>query len=315
MSRRSPILTGGVVAYNEATRIRGALESLLAQELPPGGAWDRIWVVASGCTDGTASIARSIDPRIQVIEEPERRGKAAALLEIFRRAQGDYLVLLNADAVAAPTAIRELLATAEPLHAPFAVMAHPLPPQPPDPGFGESVDLLWELHHRFHEFVIGRGEGTHLSDELLLLPTDALPPLPPGVVNDGAFVGAWLTTQGGRLAYAPAAHVTIEVPLRFHDHVAQRRRIVFGHREVTDLVGVPPLTLERYARHHPRRAAGLLLGALRGRPHALRALSVLVAAEISAGVFAQWDRVPPRRDHTRWTTLPEPHGSPERTAR
>ena len=314
MSRRFPSLSGGVVAYNEAPRIRSSLESLLAQELPSGATWEKIWVVASGCTDGTAEIARSVDPRIRVVEETERRGKAAALLEIFARAHGDYLVLLNSDAVAAPAAVRELLAVAAPLSPPFAVMGRPQPPHGP-PGFADSVALLWELHHRFHELVLARGEGTHLSDELLLLPTESLPPLQPGVVNDGAFLGAWLTTLGGRLAYAPRAEATIQVPVRFQDHVAQRRRIVFGHHQVGRLTGVAPSTLERFALHHPQSAARLLFDSLRGRPRALRALAVLVAAEVAAGVFAEWDRVPPRRDHTRWVTLPEPPPTPERTAR
>jgi glycosyltransferase involved in cell wall biosynthesis len=314
VSRRSPTLTGGVVAYNEAPRIRASLESLLAQELPVGASWDRIWVIASGCTDGTAEIARSVDPRIRVIEEPERHGKSAALLEIFRRAQGDYLVLLNSDAVATPTAVRELLEVAAPLSSPFAVMGRPQPPRGP-PGFADSVALLWELHHRFHELVLARGEGTHLSDELLLLPTDSLPPLRAGVVNDGAFLGAWLTTLGGHLAYAPRAEATIQVPLRFQDHVAQRRRIVYGHHQVGRITGVAPSTFERFLLHHPRSAAWLLFNAMRGRPRALRAFAILVAAEVAAGVFAEWDRVPPRRDHTRWVTLPEPPPSPERTAR
>ncbi|MCI4345026.1 MAG: glycosyltransferase, partial [Thermoplasmata archaeon] len=242
------------------------------------------------------------------------RGKAAALLEIFRRAQGDYLVLLNSDAVASPTAVHELLSAAAPLSPPFAVMGRPQPPAG-GPGFADSVALLWELHHRFHELVLGRGEGTHLSDELLLLPTESLPPLPPGVVNDGAYLGAWLTTLGGRLAYAPRAEATIQVPLRFHDHVAQRRRIVYGHHQVGRLTGVAPSTLERFALHHPRSATRLLLDSMKGRPRALRAFAILLAAEIAAGVFAEWDRVPPRRDHTRWVTLPEPPPSPERTAR
>ena len=314
MSRRFPSLTGGVVAFNEAPRIRASLESLLGQELPPGVAWEKIWVVASGCTDGTADIARSVDPRIRVVEEPERRGKAAALLEVFRRAQGDYLVLLNSDAIASPTAVRELLAVAAPLAPPFAVMGRPMPP-PGVPGFADSVALLWELHHRFHELVLARGEGTHLSDELILLPTESLPPLRPGVVNDGAYLGAWLTTLGGRLAYAPKAEATIQVPLRFQDHVSQRRRIVYGHHQVAELTGVAPTTLERFALHHPRSAARLLFDSLRGRPRALRAFAILFAAEVAAGVFAEWDRVPPRRDHTRWVTLPEPSRSPERTAR
>jgi glycosyltransferase involved in cell wall biosynthesis len=101
-------LDAGIVAHNEERSVGIAIDSLRAQALPANVAWGTIWVVASGCTDRTEAIVaeRSArDPRVRLLAQPVRRGKAAALKEVFRRARGEGLVLLNADARAAPDAV------------------------------------------------------------------------------------------------------------------------------------------------------------------------------------------------------------------
>jgi glycosyltransferase involved in cell wall biosynthesis len=298
-------LVGGTVAYNEERRIGPAVRSLLDQELPGGCRWSRVLVVASGCTDRTAEEARKVDPRVEVVVQVERLGKASALLEIFARARGDYLVLLNGDAVAEPGSVAALLRSAQGAALPFAVMARPGPPADRTGGFTESIRLLWEIHHRFHLHIRSVGLAANLSDELLLLPIARLPPLPTGIVNDGGFMGAWLRREGGELRYASDAHVTIEAARRFRDHVTQRRRIRWGLRQVGTVVGIPPTTWQRYALTHPLAAYRLLRDTVRSEPRGARSLMVLGAAEMVALALAWWDRVPPRRDHVRWATLPE----------
>ncbi len=310
-------LVGGVVAYNEERRIGSALASLLDQELPSDARWDAIWVVASGCTDRTEAVAEEFAQRfpfIKVLTEPERRGKASALRLIFREARGDYLVLLNADGRADPGAVRLLLSRAREEIPPLAVMGRPVPPHDSSSGIAAGVDLLWELHHRLHDEKLRTGRGTHLSDELLLLSLPELPPLPDGVINDGAFLGAWLYRSGGRLLYCPEARVTIEVPRGFADHVRQRRRILFGHRQVKELTGVAPTTLGQSALEGPSSTAKLLVAAVSQSPQGVRHFIWLAFAELAALAFAAWDRIPPRRDHRLWATVQDGEPASERRA-
>jgi hypothetical protein len=306
-------LVGGVVAFNEERRLTAAVESLLGQDLPPGVRWKAISVVASGCTDRTPEVAHALAstyPEVRVRIQPERRGKASALGEIFQESHGDYLVLLNADAVARPGAVSALVDAAATLAPPFAVMGHPEPSELPPAGMGSGLRLLWGLHHRLHAELLSGGQGTHLSDELLLLPISQLPPLPEGIVNDGAFIGAWLRTHGGRLAYAEEARVAIEVPWNLSDHIRQRRRIHVGHRQVADLIGVPPTTMERYFVERPGRALSLLTEEVRKMPGGATALAWLVAGELASMLAATWDQFPPRRTHRLWRPIREPPDSP-----
>ncbi len=299
-------LVGGIVAFNEERSLREAVESLLSQKLPPGVRWRTIWIVASGCTDRTEAVAQSLaqrHPEVRLVVEPDRRGKASALGQIFRVATGDFLVLLNADARAQPGAVAALLRPVDVGGIRFAVMGRPVPEELPPGPLGRMLCLLWQLHHRLHLELMRTGEGTHLSDELMLLPIAGLPPLPADVVNDGAYIGAWLAAHGGRLRYAPVARVTVEVPWTVADHFRQRRRILAGHAQVRTLVGVPPTTLGRYLTQHPGRAVRLLRQAVADVPRGLEGLVCLLLAETAATLAAGWDRLPPRRSHLLWETI------------
>lgn len=307
--RHQRLLAGGVVAYNEESRIELAVRSLLDQELPEGVGWSRIWVVASGCTDRTVAVARAMaaqDPRVLVIEETERGGKAQALGEVFRHAQGDALVLLNSDAQAADGAVRELLRASYGQPAPYAVMGRPV--VPPDlPGrWTRAVRMMWSLHHHFHDFLAADGGGAHLSDELLLVSLNPHPPLPVGIINDGSYFGVWLAQHGGRRLYAPEAQVRIAAPFDLRDHLHQRRRIAVGNGQVARLLGEPPSTFATFALRKPGSTARLLWRSVLSEPSGVRRFLMLGVAEAAATALAYWDRVPPVRDHVRWQRIREP---------
>ncbi|MCI4353259.1 MAG: glycosyltransferase [Thermoplasmata archaeon] len=310
-------LVGGISAFNEADRIGTAIRSLLEQDLPPGAKWTDLWVAVSGSTDATASVVEEWtrrDPRVHLLFEPERRGKSAALKRLFSRVRGTYLVLLDGDSRAGPGSVRALLRAAEGRSPPFGVMGRPTPPFTDAGPLASEIRLLYDLHHAFHAWTLSNARGTHLADNLLLFPAEHLPPLEPGVVNDGAFAGAWLTRNGGALLYAPMAEVTIEVPGAFSDHLAQRRRIHWGHRQVGRLTGVNPSTLQSFVAREPGVVLRMIWDALRGRPRGLRALATLGVLELMAWTLAAWDWIPPVRDHVLWTTIREGPPWPDRIA-
>lgn len=304
---RSMHLTIGIAAYNEERRIGGAIRALLAQALPPGVRVDEVLVVASGCTDRTTAVVRGLaaeDPRIRLIEETVRLGKSSALGEIFAQATGDALLLMNGDARPEPGAVAALITeAAKAASGPVAVMARPVPPQEPGNLLTVGLAVLWGVHHRFHARTLADGHGTHLSDELLLLEGRPRPPMGPGIINDGAFLGAWLREHGGTLLYAPGARVTLSVPATFREHVRQRRRIHSGHQQVVRLTGVAPSTLQRLALTHPVVAARMVLAETREHRRGIRALALLVAAETIALAAAAWDRLPPKREPIVWRPI------------
>jgi hypothetical protein len=301
-----PTLVGGIVAHNEERNLASAVRSLVDQELPGGIGWHRLWIVASGCTDGTVSVAERLareDPRVRVVVEPHRLGKAHALRQVFEQARGTALVLLNADARAEPGSVAALLRAGLVHPPPFAVMARPVVPGGGGGRWSEELRLMWSLHHEFHVELQELGGGAHLSDELLLVSLPGFPPLPEGTINDGSYFGVWLSQHGGHRLYAPDARVAIEVPWSFRDHLQQRRRILFGNGQVAATLGAAPSTLVQYALRSPRRALELLQRSDFSGKNRWARLAWLAAAESAAMALATWDRLPPRKDHVRWRRI------------
>ena len=305
--RRRPLrIDAGVVAHNEERTLARAVASLLEQELPPGLEWGAVWIVASGCTDGTVDVAKGLataDSRIQLVVEPTRRGKSHAVREVLRRAGGDLLALLNADAVAEPGAIAALVSATEGLATPFAIMARPVPPEGSGSWVARMVELLWTTHHELHSEIPASASGANLSDELLLLSLPQVPALREGIINDGAYLGVSLSLNRGGLRYAPAARVRISVPGTFSDFLRQRRRIRVGYDQLQREFGVRPETLSHLALSDPGRALRLIARSVRSRAHPVADLAALVFAESTAAALAIWDSLPPRRDHVNWDRI------------
>ena len=103
-----PPLTVLVAAYNEERYIARKVQNLLDREYP--GELDVI-VVSDGSTDRTAAIVRRFEgPQVQLLAQPDRRGKNAALNRGVSAARREIIVFTDANALLAPGALRRLVA-------------------------------------------------------------------------------------------------------------------------------------------------------------------------------------------------------------
>ena len=72
----------GIPAYNEAENIENLLLNLISQEIRHPFKLNKVYIVASGCTDDTEQIVEDLKKKYDIIDllcEEERRGKASAL--------------------------------------------------------------------------------------------------------------------------------------------------------------------------------------------------------------------------------------------
>jgi glycosyltransferase involved in cell wall biosynthesis len=99
-----------IPAYNEAARIEPMLRAYRA------GFGDdvEILVVANGCTDDTAEVARrAAGAGVEVIEIPAAIGKGAAVRAGFARARGTWVGFVDADLATSPGEYASLASAAE----------------------------------------------------------------------------------------------------------------------------------------------------------------------------------------------------------
>ncbi len=97
-----------IPAMNEASRISRCLASVLDQDYPRERM--EVVVVDNGSTDATASVARQFP--VRVVEEA-RQGVAGARNTGIRAARGEIIAFIDADCVAKPDWLRELLSVSD----------------------------------------------------------------------------------------------------------------------------------------------------------------------------------------------------------
>jgi len=267
----------GICAYNEARRLPMLFESLAAQSLPHGFVLREILVVASGCTDGTERVVEDwaqVEPRIALIRESERCGKSSALNAILGRFGGDILVLVNADARLLPGALSELVVAFESRPAVDVACGFPIPERS-DGVVTVVEDVWWRLHNRTLQTLSELGAGNHCCDELMALRRGFADAIPTGVVNDGAYFGVLAARRGVTVQFAPGAKVLVAIPENLLGLLRQRRRILRGHRQVLEMLGAPPFTLQGLARTQPALAARILAAELVSHPGQTLAFLIL----------------------------------------
>ncbi|MEK6620194.1 MAG: polyprenol monophosphomannose synthase [Chloroflexota bacterium] len=97
-----------VPTYNEAATVP-QLAARLAAALP-GRQWELV-VVDDGSPDGTADVAERLAPRLplRVVRRPGKLGLASAVIDGFRAARGDLLVVMDADLSHPPEVVPALV--------------------------------------------------------------------------------------------------------------------------------------------------------------------------------------------------------------
>ncbi len=244
-----------VCAYNEERNLPNFLGAVLGSKGPSFELLELV-CVASGCTDRTVEILREKqreDPRIHVIIQRQRLGKASAVAEGMAVARGDVVLIENADTVPAPGAIEALSA---PFQQPEVTLVCSRPV--PAPGTKSITDgfarLLWSVHDQVSRLVPKAGEAFALRRLGIPIPSD--------IEDDDTFLGICAGTMGGKSVYAPDAVVLNRVPASPKEFLRQRYRINRQQMGLWRRKGMITSTwqakyllraLANYVQSHPRR--------------------------------------------------------------
>lgn len=285
------------MVHNEVHNLPQLLAAVQAEE-HPNLRIDRIIVVSSGSTDGSNDAVQrtaATDPRIQLLTEPARTGKARAINRFLHALDSDIdrVVLLSGDVLPERGAVAHLLAG---LDDPGIGMTggRVIPTNPRRGWVHRTVHMLWMLHHQ----VATR--QPKLGEMVAFRPS--LGPIHPDSPVDEASIEAAVHERGLRLAYLPVARVFNRGPATWRELIAQRRRIWTGHNWLRDTTGY------RVATYRFRDLIGPVLAVLRRRPHYLPLL--LMAGTVELWARAQGalrlgvsDQLP-----TVWPVLPSTKG-------
>jgi cellulose synthase/poly-beta-1,6-N-acetylglucosamine synthase-like glycosyltransferase len=196
-----PELTIVIAAYNEATVIQQKLDNCFALRYPAGK--KHIICVTDGSTDGTDRLV-ALYPEVQLLHQPERRGKAAAINRAMLQVQTGLVVFTDANTLLNETALEALAAgfRDERIGA-VAGEKQVLPLRSAPAASVESIywqyeSLLKKEDARLHSVMGAAGE-------LYAIRTRLFTALPEDTICDDLRITMHIVRLGYRIGYTPLA--------------------------------------------------------------------------------------------------------------
>jgi cellulose synthase/poly-beta-1,6-N-acetylglucosamine synthase-like glycosyltransferase len=222
-----PSVTVLLAAHNEAGRIDGRLENLLALDYPR----DRLEIVlgSDGSTDGTAERARAWEPDgVSVVAFESRRGKPAVLNDLVPKARGEIVVLGDARQRFDRHAVRALVG-------PFAdprvgAVSGELVLTPNDDGtaVGDGVGFYWryEKFIRRHE---SRAQSTPgATGAIYAIRRELFEPIAPDTILDDVLIPLRIARRGYRVLLEPGARAYDRVAATGGEEFTRKVRTMAG---------------------------------------------------------------------------------------
>lgn len=238
-------------------------------------------MVSSGSTDGTNEIVDKFtrkDHRIKLISESSRKGKASALNTILRHAKGDMIAIVSADTKPARNALTKLADSMT--QNVGAVCARTRTTAEGSTIMAFCSRYLWNVHNRLLRMRSEDHSLAHLGGDMWAIRNGIVDQIPGDVINDDAYIGIALRLKGWQILFVPDAEVTIAGPATPLEYIQQRERIVIGHRQVKDMVGIEPSTIGALAFKQPFLSLTLMT-------REARAGSVSDYPKIIVGIFLE----------------------------
>jgi glycosyltransferase involved in cell wall biosynthesis len=190
-----------VPCYNESRTITEIIRRVLEAPLP---GWEKeVIIVDDGSTDGTRDILQSIGPPITVIFQERNGGKGTAVRTGLDRAQGDYILVQDADLEYDPNEIQHLLAVIDTGKAEVVYGSRNLRPQEREGSLVLHAGV-WFLTKMVN--ILYRLKLTDICTCYKLFPRAAADAVVPGGFESDILLGPALARRGYRFAEVPITY-------------------------------------------------------------------------------------------------------------
>jgi len=214
---RLPRVSLVVAAYNEASCIAQKLSNSLGLDYPR----ERFEVVigSDGSTDGThEKVLACRDPRVRLSVAP-RAGKASVLNRCIPMAEGEIILLSDANTKVEPDAVRKLVRHFEDPCV-GAVCGRLRLYNPTKQGYEESAYWAYESLIKLYEGK--RGAVLGANGGLYAIRRELFVPLPPSTIVDDFMIPMRILAQGFKVVYEAEAIA--------HEETTEDYRLEFGRR-------------------------------------------------------------------------------------
>jgi poly-beta-1,6-N-acetyl-D-glucosamine synthase len=220
-----PELTVIIPAYNEAQVLGAKIRNTLELNYPANAL--RILVITDGSTDGSESIVQAF-PQVQLIHQPQRLGKAAAINRAMETISSEIVVLTDANTLINPKSL--LLFAAHYADGQTGAVSgekRVLVTDNSNTGeHGEGLYWKYESFLKKNDAAVGSLVGA--AGELLSFRRSLFEPLEPDTVLDDFVISLRICEKGYRVAYEPNAWAMESGSASIQDEQVRKVRIAAG---------------------------------------------------------------------------------------
>ncbi len=215
-----PTVTIITAARNAAALLPTKLDNFCAFNYPPERL--TLLIASDASTDATREIVESADnSRIHLVEQQDRRGKAAALNLAVEQTDSKLLLFSDADALLTPDAVRKLARHfSDPKVGGVCgqrLAAHSGAP------LRAAQQTYINLDSRLRRLESSHGRISSNDGKIHMIRRSLFEPIPRDV-SDDLYTGLSVVAQGFQFLFEPDAVAEVNVPSRDTPHEIQRRR-------------------------------------------------------------------------------------------
>lgn len=214
-----------IAAFNEEAFIEEKILNCLALDYPKDLL--QILIITDGSNDQTPVIVEKYaDKGIELMHQPERRGKMAAINRAITNARGEIIIFSDANNIYLPNTIKELVL---PFMDPkIGAVSGAKTILKGDGSLGESEGLYWQ-YESFIKLQESRfGNCTAVAGEVFAIRKKVFMPPPDHIINDDFYMAMQIIRQGYRIVYNPKAKSFERVSESAPSEIVRRKRIIAG---------------------------------------------------------------------------------------
>lgn len=226
----TPTVSIAMVVRNEEERLEDKLQNLLSLDYPAC----QIIVVSDGSSDGTEKILRAQASRLELVLNPDTRGKASCLNDAIKLARGEIVVFTDVRQRIEAGALRLLagnFADPEIGCASGELMLG-------DPTQGESsqgLSLYWQIEKLVRELEAASGSTVGATGAFYGVRRELLTSVPQGTILDDVYLPMEVVRQGKRTVFDARARAWDTPNLGAEREFSRKVRTLSGNYQLLQL--------------------------------------------------------------------------------
>lgn len=168
------------------------------------------------------------DPRIKIISEKRREGKAKALEKIIRHANGESILFCDADILFDENSVLKILTTLKNNDGVVVATGRWCSIKKSNGFFDSLSEYICNTTHKLNMFLSNQSLPCKVHGSFFAIKKRMAKHIPKAIISDDEYF-SYIGQKIGRILYIPTASYQQKLPDNLRDYFKLRLRIITGH--------------------------------------------------------------------------------------